>query len=434
MIHRVLVALGLVLVLPVSMAFSEGQQEQSEEVNLEVYYPVAVDAPVSDMLEEWGEEFEEENPGVTVEPVFSGDYSDTFAALQTTIDGGGEPPALSVLLSTDLYDLINGGYIAPVDDFLDEVDNPDEYLDDFLPAYLENSEFDDKIWSIPFQRSAVVLYYNADLFDEHGFDEPQSWEELGEIASELTERDDGEVTRWGIDWPSDWPYWTFQPLPIGAGQNIVGEDSYEVSFDEPEVIDAVQFYRDLAHDYEAMPTGVQASWGNAPTDFASGEVAMTVHSSASLSSIVRDADFEVGVMPIPGREEGTFASVPGGGNFYIMDDVSDAKKRAAMQFIAFLTEPERVAEFSAETGYIPHREAAYDTERFQDYLEEVPQMAEMRDILDYAEAELAVQNLGEVRDIFHDYIQQAYNGDLGPEEAMSRAQEDADEAMEPFIP
>lgn len=434
MTHKLVIALALVLVLPVSMAFAGGQQEESGEVDLEVYYPVAVDAPVSDILEQWGEEFEEENPGVTVNPVFSGDYSDTFAALQTTIDGGAEPPAISVLLSTDLYDLVNGGYITPVDEFLDVLDDSDAYLDDFLPAYLENSEFDDQLWSIPFQRSAVVLYYNADLLEVHGHDEPQNWEELGEIASDLTEREDGEVTRWGLDYPSGWPYWGFQPLAIGAGQNIVGEDSYTVRFDEPEVIEAVEFYNDLSGEYEAMPEGVQSSWGTAPSDFAAGEVAMTVHSSASLTSIVEDADFEVGVMPLPGKESGDFATVPGGGNLYIMDGISDAKKQAAMEFIAFLTEPERVAEFSVETGYIPHREAAYETDTYQDYLSEVPQMGDVRDALEHAEAELAVQNLGEVRDIFHDYLQRAYNGELSAEEAMSQAQEDAEEAMEPFIP
>ena len=434
MTHKTLVALALILVLPVSMAFAGGQQEDPDEIELEIFYPVAVDAPVTDILEEWGDEFEQENPGVTVNPVFSGDYSDTFAALQTTIDGGAEPPALSVLLSTDLYDLVNGGYIAPVSDYLDVLDDPDGYLDDFLPAYLENSEFDDQIWSIPFQRSTVALYYNADLFAEHGFDEPRSWEEFGEIASALTERENGDVVRWGLDWPSGWPYWTFQPLAIGAGQNIVGEDSFDIRFDEPGVIDAIQYYVDLADEYEAMPEGVQSSWGTAPTDFAAGEVAMIVHSSASLGSIVRDADFEVGAMAIPGREHGTFASVPGGGNFYIMDGISEAKQRAAMEFIAFVTEPERVAEFSIETGYIPHREAAYETDAFQEYLEEVPQMADMRNILDYAEAELALQNLGEIRSIFHDYIQQAFNQDISPEEAMSRAQEDAEAAMEPFIP
>ncbi|MEZ4608779.1 MAG: extracellular solute-binding protein [Caldilineaceae bacterium] len=79
---------------------------------------------------------------------------------------------------------------------------------------------------------------------------------------------------------------------------------------------------------------------------------MVVHSTGSLAGILSQADFEVGVMPLPGKEPGTYASVPGGGNIYMMDGVSDAEKDAAWKFIEFLTEPDRVADFSIQTGYI----------------------------------------------------------------------------------
>ena len=98
------------------------------------------------------------------------------------------------------------------------------------------------------------------------------------------------------------------------------------------MIEAVQFYIDLSKVHGAMPEGVQANWGQAPSDLASGQTAMIVHSTGSLSGLLDQADFEVGVMPIPGKEAGTYASVPGGGNLYIMDGVSDAEKAAAWQF------------------------------------------------------------------------------------------------------
>ena len=137
------------------------------------------------------------------------------------------------------------------------------------------------------------------------------------------------------------------------------------------MIEAVQFYIDLSKVHGAMPEGVQANWGQAPSDLASGQTAMIVHSTGSLSGLLDQADFELGVMPIPGKEAGTYASVPGGGNLYIMDGVSDAEKAAAWQFIQFLTEPDRVADFSIQTGYIGARQSAYDTEAMQAYLAEV---------------------------------------------------------------
>jgi sn-glycerol 3-phosphate transport system substrate-binding protein len=408
------------------------EESAPEPVTFQVFYPVAVDAPIADILQGYIDDFQAEYPYITVEPVFSGGYGDVQTAIQTTIDGGGEPPALAVMLATSLYDLINADYIIPLDDFVAGMDNGDAYLNDFLPAFLENSYYDDQLWSIPFQRSAVVLYYNADMFKEAGLDAPTSWKSWAEAAQALTTTE-GDATNWGLQYPSGWPYWLFQPLAIGAGQNIL-QDDCTVTFDDPAVIEAAQFYIDLSAEYNAMPTGVQGVWGTAPTDFASGSTAMIVHSSGSLSGILEQAEFEVGVMPLPGKEEGTYASVPGGGNFYIMKGVSPEQQEAAWKFVQFITQPEYVADFSINTGYIANRTSAYETDAMKAYVEEVPQALATRDALQYAGMELSTQNLGQVRNIFHDYLQRAYNGEMDAADAMAAAQSEAEAALADFCP
>ncbi len=97
------------------------------------------------------------------------------------------------------------------------------YVDDFLPAFLANSYYDGQLWSIPFQRSAVVMYYNVDMFAKAGLEPPTSWRVWAEAAQALTVQD-GDTTNWGLHFSSDWPYWLFQPLAIGAGHNILDDD------------------------------------------------------------------------------------------------------------------------------------------------------------------------------------------------------------------
>jgi sn-glycerol 3-phosphate transport system substrate-binding protein len=408
----------------------ETEEPEMEPVTIEVFYPVAVDAPIADVLNGYIEDFQTEYPYITVEPVFSGGYTDVQTAIQTTIDGGGEPPAVAVLLATSLYDLINADYIIPLDSYVDAMDDGDAYINDFLPAFLENSYYDDQLWSIPFQRSAVVLYYNVDMFNDAGLDAPDSWQSWADAAQALTTTE-GDTTNWGMLFSTDWPYWLFQPLAIGAGQNIFIDDC-TVAFDAPEVVEAIQFYNDLSGVYNAMPPGVQANWASSATDFASGMTAMVAHSSGSLSSILSQADFEVGVMPYPGKEAGTYASVPGGGNFYIMKGAPKEKQDAAWKFIEFISQPEYVADYSINTGYIANRYSAFDTNAMQAYIEQYPQALSTRDALEYAGAELATQNLNEVRTIFHDYIQRAFNGEMGAEEAMQAAQQEAEAALADF--
>ncbi|MBE9525076.1 MAG: ABC transporter substrate-binding protein [Chloroflexi bacterium] len=408
------------------------EEPAMEPVTFQVFYPVAVDAPIAAILNGYIEDFQAEYPHITVEPVFSGGYGDVQTAIQTTIDGGGEPPALAVMLATALYDLINADYIAPVDGYVAAMEGGDAYVDDFMPAFLANSYYDDQLWSIPFQRSAVVMYYNVDMFAAAGLEAPTSWQSLAEAAQTLTVKE-GEATNWGMQYPSGWPYWLFQPLAIGNGQNILDGDC-TVVFDDPAVIEAVQFYIDLSAEYGAMPAGVQSVWPTSSTDFASGTTAMIAHSSGSLSGIIAQAEFEVGVMPLPGKEEGTYASVPGGGNFYIMKGAPQEQQDAAWKFVEFITAPKYVADYSINTGYIAHRTSAYDTEAMSAYVVEVPQALDARDVIQYAGAELATQNLGQVRSIFHDYLQRAFNGEMTAADAMAAAQVEADAALGDFCP
>ena len=403
-----------------------------EPVTFQVFYPVAVDAPIAAILNGYIEDFQAEYPYITVEPVFSGGYADVQTAIQTTIDGGGEPPALGVMLATALYDLINAGTIAPLDGYIAAMDDGDAYVADFLPAFLSNSTYDGQLWSIPFQRSAVVLYYNADMFAEAGIEPPTSWQSWAEAAQALTVEVDG-ATNWGLHFSSDWPYWLFQPLAIGAGQNILVDDC-TVTYDDPAVIDALQFYIDLSEVYGAMPAGVQATWPTDPPDLASGATAMITHSTGSLTGLLDSVDFELGVMPYPSREEGTYASVPGGGNFYIMQGAPEDQREAAWLFVEFLTRPEYVADFSIQTGYIAHRYSAYDTDAMLAYVADVPQALDARDALEFAGAELATQNLGQVRGILHDYIQRAINGEMTAADAMAAAQAEAEAALVDFCP
>lgn len=429
---RFLLTLALACMVVVG-AVAGGQAEPAEDapVTIQIAYPVAVDAPVTEILDGYAEEFMTANPGVTIETVYAGGYGDVRTTIQTAIDGGGDAPALAVMLATDLFDLANAQYIEPMTPYVDAMDGGDAYLDDFLPAFLANSYYLDDLWSLPFQRSAVVMYYNADLLAEQNIGVPTDWQTLAEAASALTVRDGDTVERWGLEWPSGWPYWLFQPLAIGAGQNIVGESDTEVFFDEPEVVEAIEFYNRLSSEFRAMPAGVQGSWGNVVPNFVSGNTAMIIHSSGSLSNVLAQAPFEVGVSGIPGPDGGSY-SVPGGGNLYMVAGLSEAEKQAAFDFAVFLTEASRAADFSIQTGYIATREAAFADPAMQAYISENPQAGATRAILANAGKELAVQNLGEVRNIFHSYIQAAFNGEQAPAAAMAAAQSEADAALEAF--
>jgi sn-glycerol 3-phosphate transport system substrate-binding protein len=395
-------------------------------VEVSLAYPVAVDAPITAMLKGWAQDYMARNPDVKVTLVFSGGYPDVKTAVQTAIQGGAKPPTLAVMLATDVYDLVNAKFVDSLDDLVAQAAGGAAFVKDFLPAYMGNSQYKGKLWSLPFQRSAVVLYYNADLFTASKLSPPKSWDELGKDAQALTV--DGGKTRWGIEIPTETAYWTFQPLAIGAGKNVFTDD-VTVNFNAPEVIDAVQFYLDLSQKYKATPPGVQVAWGTSTQNFAAGKTAMIVHTTGSLAGILKTAKFKVGVMALPGRRAGTLASVTGGGNLYLTAGHTPDERKAAFALAQFLLDPARVAAFSQATGYIPNRTAATATAEYKAWLAQVPQAADAVAALASAQPELATQNLNGVKTIFNKYLQMAFNGGKSAKDAMDAAQSESNTAL-----
>src|SRR2546421_9197097 len=133
-------------------------------VDLTMYYPVAVGGPVTKIIDDMVGRFEKENPDIKVTAVYAGNYTDTMTKAMTAMKGG-QPPQLSVLLSTDVFTLIDENAIVPLDGLADKA-----WFKDFYPAFMANGQIDGKTWSIPYQRSTIVLYCNKDAFKEAGLD------------------------------------------------------------------------------------------------------------------------------------------------------------------------------------------------------------------------------------------------------------------------
>src|SRR5690349_12063082 len=147
------------LLFAVLAALSLAAQAQTE---VSFYYPVAVGGPITKIIDGYAAAFEKENPGIKVKPVYAGTYQDTIAKALTALKSG-EPPVLSVILSTDMFTLIDEDAVVPFDDLArDEASRA--WIDGFYPAFLANSRTGGKTWGIPFQRSTIVMYWNKDAF------------------------------------------------------------------------------------------------------------------------------------------------------------------------------------------------------------------------------------------------------------------------------
>lgn len=401
-------------------------------VDISFYYPVAVGGPITKVIDGMAADFEKENPSIKVKPIYSGSYQDTITKVLTAVKGG-DVPQTAVILSTDMFTLIDEDAIVPFDD-LAKTDADKAWLKSFYPSFMANSQTGGKTWGIPFQRSTIVMYWNKELFKEAGLDPnkaPATWAEMVEMGQKLTKKDaSGNVTQWGVQIPSSgFPYWLFQGLTTPNGAVLMNEAGTETYFDKKEVVEALQYWVDLSTKHKIHPPGI-VEWGTTPKDFFEKKAAMIWTTTGNLTNIKTNAKFDFGVAMLPASKRR--GSPTGGGNFYVFKKSTPEQKEAVFKFAKFMTEPKRAAEWAIATGYVAVSPAAWETAEMKKYVADFSAPLVARDQLEHAVAELSTHDNQRVTKALNDGLQAALTGAKPAEQAMKDAQREAERILKPF--
>ena len=379
---------------------------------IDFLFPVAVGGPIPKIIDGYARAFEHENPDVAVRPIYAGSYTDTLTKAQTALKAG-DPPAMAVLLSTDVYTLIDEQLILPIDETGDNA----AWLSHFYPGFLRNGQIDGHSWGVPFQRSTIVLYYNKDAFHAAGLEPeapPNTWTEHAAAAEKLSIK--GQ--RFGVEIPAGpFAYWMFQAMVAQAGGSLVNANGTAVSFETPEAHRALHYWLDLQKT-GAAPPGV-VDWGTTPRDFLEQRAAMVWTTTGNLSNIRAGAKFPFGVAMLPAdKQRGT---PTGGGNFYLFKTANPAQRAASLRFLQWITSAERAAQWGIDTGYVATRPDAWETPAMKAYVAGFPAAAVARDQLQYAIPEFSTHDNQRVTQALNDGLAAALTG-KDPDAALATAQ------------
>ena len=423
--RRLLRTAGAALALPAIARAADAVTDIS------FYFPVAVGGPITKIIDSYAAEFQRENPSITVTPIYAGTYQDTLTKAQTALKAKAGPQ-LAVLLSTDVFSLIDDDLIVPFDT-LATSDADRAWLRSFYPAFLKNGEINGHTWGVPFQRSTIVLYWNKAAFQDAGLDPerpPTTWDEHAAFAQKLTKRNSDAVARWGVQIPaSGFPYWLFQALVTEAGGTLATADGTETDFASPASVEALRYWIDLAGRYQAHPPGI-VDWATTPRDFLEQKVAMIWTTTGNLSNIRANATFPFGVAMLPaGKRRG---SPTGGGNFYLFQSATATQREAGLRFLRWISSPERAAQWGIGTGYVATRPDAWQTPAMKTYAADFPAAAVARDQLQYAVSELSTHDNQRVTQALNNELQAALLERKAPDAALTEAQATAARLLRPF--
>ena len=170
--------LAFALVLMTLVSFTTLPALAEEPLQLTMYFPVNVGGDAAKLIDQMTADFNAENPDVQVQAVYTGNYDDTVTAIQTAIQGGNAPD-LFVSLATQRFTMADTKMAMPLDDLIAADPEGQAFVDDFIDGFMLDSYVDGSIYSIPFQRSTMVMFYNKDAFEEVGLDPeapPTTWD------------------------------------------------------------------------------------------------------------------------------------------------------------------------------------------------------------------------------------------------------------------
>lgn len=431
---RFALLLAALLLVAISGVGSAGAQGT---VSLRYYYPVGASGPLNALMTAMVNDFNSSHPGIRVEPVFAGNYVETMAKAMTAVLGG-TPPDVAVLDTPELFSLLDRDAVIPLDDLIAKSGGK-PWLDDYYGALLLNAQTGGHTYSIPWQRSTPIFYYNRDMFRKAGLDPsraPKDWTELLAYAQKLTARDSGgNATQWGVEIPlGDTSPWVFQGWLMEAGANFFDTKAGKwVKFNSPEAVGALQFVLDLQNKYRVHPAGPTsvAFWNQVPQDFIQQKAAMIYSTTGNMTFIRTNAKFDWSAGYLPAGKS-VLRAPTGGGSFYVFNHTPADHVQAAWTFITWMTQPANAARWSIGTGYVPIRKTELSTPAFAAYFKQVPQALTATSQLRFAGEQMTIHDVDQIGAMLVTAIQAAQSGRLTTQAALDRAQRDASQLLSKY--
>ncbi|MBN1619441.1 ABC transporter substrate-binding protein [candidate division WOR-3 bacterium] len=289
-----------------------------------------------------------------------GNYGALAQKLMASVMAG-KPPVMAQSYESWTDQFRRAGAIVPLNAFVesDAGYSKDEIEDFFRPVW-ENNYWGDTIWSMPFNKSLGVLFYNADFFDSAGISFPSTWEEMVRLCS-LFPPEKNDYYAFAL--PSN--TWFFETALFQRKGRLLDDATGEVYFDDSI---SAQLLTELVFLLKSGNCRLGTGY-DGQDEFVSGNILISWGSVVSYSFMAKkNPSFRIGIATLPAPLWGEDVSVISGTNIVIFSKSSPEQQVAAWEFIKWFNSPEVQAAWSASTGYVPTRKSSLDARIMKSYM------------------------------------------------------------------
>jgi len=252
---------------------------------------------------------------------------------------------------------VKGGHLIPV---TPEVFTVEEMRDFFFEAALQDITINGKIWGVPNEVGIDTgLNINVSMMERYGLtDDLESWDEVLAKAKKMVKFDDGNMTRTGITFVTDWytVTYTFHEFIYKLGGNPWGEDGIHIDLSTPEAAQAATLITDLVLKDKVASAELETAVGHQMDMLFSGQTAMANKGpqiAGKGPSIFPDFPDKIDYIPIPPLTRGGKQVVVGEAGWTWVLTKATKNRDAAIRFMRYLGSPENLLARHLLTGHPP---------------------------------------------------------------------------------
>ncbi len=409
------------------MVLTIGSQRGNAQANapVEINFWHAMSKARGEKINALVQRFNNQNPDIRVNATFVGakggrgnDYNALYTSILENL-AHMTPPDVAQVYENWTTQFIEIDALTPVDQFFNGGYGLDQAsVNDFVDVFREANTFSNygnekHIYTLPFNKSIYVLYYNRAVFSELGLKPPTNWKEFRNVAKIISKKKGmpGFVFSPSVD--------IFGHYLYTNGGTFFSKDD-KVAFGGELGTKDLDFWVSMVHnDRSAKPTF------DAKKEFGDGLAGMYIESTSNISGFEKNPKLKVGVVPVPSGT--TTAYQFAGTNLAIFNtqsgdpNLDDAKRQASWRFIRFMTSPEITTEFAIATGYLPVRKSAVNGEQYRTFIKQHPNYQVGINSLKYATVQPRVACWETIRGILDDTLIEALGRKNTTKDAILKA-------------
>jgi sn-glycerol 3-phosphate transport system substrate-binding protein len=321
----------------------------------EIHFWHALTGQLAESLVTQAKLFNDSQAEYEIKPLNKGSYPETLTAAIAAYRQK-SPPHIVQVFEVGTQTMLLSGAIYPVWELMRDNEIKIDW-NDFIKPVAGYYMKDGKLYSMPYNSSTPIFYYNKDAFKKAGLDPekpPKTWPEVEAAARKLLA---SGASKCGFS--TAWPSWTMvenmhatHDQPFATKQNgFGGVEGVELlinkEFGQKHIGQLAVWQKDNVYSY-----GGRA--GTADPKFINGDCGMYIQSSALIGGFTRGVKFDWGTAELPhwGAPYKKATSIIGGATLWVLKGRPTAEYRGAAKFLEFLAKPENQMWWHVNTGYL----------------------------------------------------------------------------------